>query len=177
MTVAESPPSSSSFSMDDVTSKIAYAYAKQQVFVLLALVGAVTGALLILEEWPSSSGDTYLGLVDDVILLLGSVGILALVFTQRDLKRINRHAVAVLGVLLLIKVLVVALSAGGLYRVEDSADLGDDVGIPIVLGLALASYPFPVRKGGKNLFAPADIRALSNARTLVFAALVAAVAS
>lgn len=164
------------FSMDDVTSKIAYAYAKQQVFVFLGLVSVVMGALLVGSEWPMHAGDTYLEVLDDVLLLLGGVGILTMAFTQKDLKRVNRHALAILAIVGLVKLLVFALSATGVAVLEDSPDLGDDIGVAAVFILALASYPFPTRRGSE-LFSPARIRELSDARTLVFAALVGLVTS
>ncbi len=164
------------FSMDDVTSKIAYAYAKQQVFVLLGLFSVVAGALLVVLEWPTHAGDSYLGLIDDVVLLLGGLGILSTVAVEKDLKRVNRHAMAVLAVVGLVQVVVLALSFSGILRIEDAGDLSDDLGVAAVIILALVAYPFPTRRGG-GLYSPEKVRILSNARTLAFAAFAGAVAA
>lgn len=164
------------FSMDDVTSKIAYAYAKQQVFVLLGLFSVVAGALLVVLEWPTHAGDSYLGLIDDVVLLLGGLGILSTVAVEKDLKRVNRHAMAVLAVVGLVQVVVLALSFSGILKIEDAGDLSDDLGVAAVIILALVAYPFPTRRGG-GLYSPERVRILSNARTLAFAALAGGVAA
>ncbi len=164
------------FSMDDVTSKIAYAYAKQQVFVVLGLFSVVAGALLVVLEWPTQAGDSYLGLIDDVVLLLGGLGILSTVAVEKDLKRVNRHAMAVLAVVGLVQVVVLALSFSGILKIEDAGDLSDDLGVAAVIILALVAYPFPTRRGS-GLYSPDKVRILSNARTLAFAALAGAVAA
>ena len=176
MSGAEDSHFSMPFSMDDVTSKIAYAYAKQQVFVLLGLFSVVAGALLVVLEWPTHAGDSYLGLIDDVVLLLGGLGILSTVAVEKDLKRVNRHAMAVLAVVGLVQVVVLALSFSGILRIEDAGDLSDDLGVAAVIILALVAYPFPTRRGG-GLYSPEKVRILSNARTLAFAAFAGAVAA
>ncbi len=176
MSGAEDSHFSMPFSMDDVTSKIAYAYAKQQVFVLLGLFSVVAGALLVVLEWPTHAGDSYLGLIDDVVLFLGGLGILSTVAVEKDLKRVNRHAMAVLAVVGLVQVVVLALSFSGILRIEDAGDLSDDLGVAAVIILALVAYPFPTRRGG-GLYSPEKVRILSNARTLAFAAFAGAVAA
>ncbi len=176
MSGAEDSHFSMPFSMDDVTSKIAYAYAKQQVFVLLGLFSVVAGALLVVLEWPTHAGDSYLGLIDDVVLLLGGLGILSTVAVEKDLKRVNRHAMAVLAVVGLVQVVVLALSFSGILRIEDAGDLSDDLGVAAVIILGLVAYPFPTRRGG-GLYSPEKVRILSNARTLAFAAFAGAVAA
>ena len=176
MSGAEDSHFSMPFSMDDVTSKIAYAYAKQQVFVLLGLFSVVAGALLVVLEWPTHAGDSYLGLIDDVVLFLGGLGILSTVAVEKDLKRVNRHAMAVLAVVGLVQVVVLALSFSGILKIEDAGDLSDDLGVAAVIILGLVAYPFPTRRGG-GLYSPEKVRILSNARTLAFAAFAGAVAA
>lgn len=165
------------FSMDDVTGKIAYAYAKQQVFVFVALFGVLYGAAVLLQEWPHGAGDSYGALLDEIVLILGGLGILVLSLNQKDLKKVNRHAVVVLLLVLLVKVAIIALSVSKVLAIEDTGDLGDDMGTAAVLGLAVLSYPLPTRRGGGPLFSKDAVRQLSNLRTLAFASLLVAVVS
>lgn len=164
-TLSEKSLGGTPFSLDDVTSKIAYAYSKQQVFAwfgLFALVG-VLGPLVAVRS------DLAALAAEGVTALLGA-GILALVFTQRDLKRINRTSLQLALAVLVVQALVAFLSWRGVLPHETPEDLASGVSLAAVAGALVVSYPQPVRRGDAVLYRPSAILDLSNARTLGFGA-------
>jgi hypothetical protein len=147
------------FAMNDVSNKVAYAYSKQEAFVSVAVAFVLAGfAFADLEM-----GDPR-DLVDEAILLLGGLGILVLAFRFRDLRRINRHALAITGVVLLVTLLASVLLETGDERL-------DDQGLSVALGLVVLSYPWPLNRGKTSLFSPSQVRELSDNRTLAMGSL------
>lgn len=168
--------------MDDVTSKVAYAYAKQQAFVYLALAFLALGALgagISLEGLRAlglARGELLAsgaGLVAAAALLAGGVEIVRIVRGRTNLAAVNRPSLRrtlVVGLVLLLVALDLALVA------PVALHLPSPIGLRVfalaaflVAAVAAGSYVFPITRGDKVLYGPAEVRALSNRRTLGFA--------
>lgn len=160
------PSYDSSFSLDDVTAKIAYAYAKQQVFAFFGLFSLV---FVLGEVLGGSTTPPELAL-GGLTALVGAA-VLALVFTQRDLKRVNRTSLLLAIAALLLSVVEAALVLLRILPAESAATLGGVAVVAFVSGGLVVSYPLPFKRGGTVLYKPAEIVELANARTLGFGAI------
>lgn len=160
-----------SFGMDEVTSKVAYAYAKQSAFVVVATaLLAVTPTVLYLVlasvhvTWP-----VLVAVVGDLALLAGAAAILVVVFTRKDLHRINRLALRISGAIFLVQFACVLTDAvvgtGAVRHITSEAALA---AFPLA---AVVTYPFPIRRGGTVLYSPNAVRRLANARAAAMASL------
>lgn len=147
-------------SMDEVTSKVAYAYAKQQAGVVgsLALLAAAPGIAWLQGSWEAA-------LLAGLLAAIPGAVFLYITLTTKDLERVGHAAkrvfpaaVLVFLALLAASVLVAPLRPGGARL----ADLG---GLWIVL-VATVSYPLPVRRGATVLYRPAAVRRLADRRTV-----------
>jgi hypothetical protein len=153
-----------SFGMNEVTSKIAYAYAKQSAFALLGIAlvigGAATGYLVLREgagKWP-----ILLSASADALVAAAGAAILGLVVSRANLERVNRPALRVtLGALL---VLAVGLAVAAALR-GPVVELAGQTGLIGLLAIGVVGYPLPIRRGSAVLYAPEAVRQLANART------------
>lgn len=162
----ENAPTGMPFSLDDVTSKIAYAYSKQQVFAwfgLFALLG-------VLGPLAAQTHDVVALGLDAVVAAVGA-GILALVLTQRDLKRINRTSWYLSAVPFLAEIVLFVLSDRGVLAHQSASDLSVELSAALTALAMFISYPQPIRRGDSVLFKPAEIAQLSKVRTLAFGCL------
>ena len=147
---------------DDVTSKIAYAYAKQQAFVALAgmvLVGASAAALGELRA--------PVFLLANLLILVAAAGALAIIVRRRDLGAINRPCLRLFAAALAGRL---ALETVGLYFGEAPIAGGAaDLGVDLLLAAGTISYVFPLRRGSTVLYRSAEVRELANDRTVALA--------
>jgi hypothetical protein len=150
--------------LNDVSNKVAYAYARYQASWVIAATVLLGGLLATIDEL-----DVPLSTVDDLFLVLVGVGIAVLALRNRDLKRINRGTLILLGAAFLVKV-VFALLESPEDRLDESVWL-------VALGLLLVAYFLPRRLGRTVLYPPRELRALSNGRTFAIAFLLALVFS
>lgn len=151
------------FAMNDVTSRIAHAYAKHQVFVWsgLLLLGSSLLSLTL-------GGESFPDRIDRVVVAVGGLVLVVHPLRERDLKKLNRTAVLLVGALLVITGVASLLAFLGRWDLGGSFARGEDA---TFLGLQFAlvlGYPFPSRKGSTVLFTPEKVRALSNSRTFGF---------
>lgn len=167
----ESPPPWAMFTTDDVTKKVAYAYAKQSVFAWLGVFGVVGGAALV--GWSAWSHSLSIA---GLLLLIGGLGVLAAIFTSKDLKKVNHLALRVnlgVGGALLILVIVA-------HFVSFESTLQQDVeaaGVLVSL-LPTLSYPLPIKRADSALYNPTQVKELADRRTAGFTAgVVAALAA
>lgn len=159
--MSDDPGLGMSFSLDHVTSKIAYAYSKQQAFVWFGSVAllATLGPLL------AETGDASL-LAGDAVTMACGAAVLALAFTQRDLRRINRNSLLLAVVVLLAQVGTLAAAVLGPKPHPTSAEEAAALLLAVTAGAMVVGYPLPVRRGDTVLFRPSDIADLSESRTL-----------
>jgi hypothetical protein len=157
------------FSLDHVTSKIAYAYSKQEAFVFLGLaaLGGSVGPLL------AGVGDLPILAASGLAMALGAA-ILALAFTQRDLRRINRTSLTISLLMMLTAIGALAASVYGPFP-RPSAQLEVSLlTLALTAGVSVVAYPLPLRRGDSVLFQPDEILDLANARALAMGALLLA---
>jgi hypothetical protein len=149
-------------SFEDVTSKVAFSYAKQQAFVYLAIaVAAVTAGAIYLER------GSPIDLVGDLALLAGAAGALAIALPRKDLGRINRPCLRLFAICFVVKLGATGAS-DAVTRGGGAAPAGD-LGLLLLLGVGVVGYAFPLRRGGTVLYAPAAVRELANGRTVALA--------
>jgi hypothetical protein len=145
--------------MDDVTSKIAFAYSKQQGFVVSALgVMATSGAEAVLERGMLVAAGA------ELIVLVGAAAILGLVATRSNLEKVNHPALRVLAALFIVQVIGTVAAIG--FEGGGRAALGGELGGLALIVLGVVSYPFPIRRGSTVLYSPPAVRELANARSL-----------
>jgi hypothetical protein len=157
------------FGMDDVTAKVAYAYSKQQAFAFVGIALAGLGVLLAVSE----RAELVL-VVGDAALVAGGAIVLAYIGTRKNLAKVNRPALRILGFAFLVKLATLPISTFALGA--SSPDLAGDLASLVFVPAMVIGYPLPIRRSGGVLFAPEEIRVLSDGRTLgVAAAFVAAI--
>lgn len=165
------------FGMNEVTSKIAYAYAKQSAFVVVAVaLLAVTPSILYLVVVSGSSGWALaVATFGDLVLLAGAVAMLAMVFTRTDLHRINRFCLRIAGILFLVQLGCVIADEFGPHA--HVAHLASETALAFFALAAVVSYPFPTRRGGTVLYDPEAVRRLANTRAAAMASLLLVILS
>ena len=150
--------------LNDVTNKVAYAYARYQASWVVAATLVVGGLFAGIDEL-----DVPLSTLDDFFLVLVGVGMVVLALRNRDLKRINRGALLLLGAGFAVKL--------GFSFLESPEDRFDESIWLVALALLLLAHFLPRRMGRTVLYPPAELRALSNGRTFGIAFLLALVSS
>jgi hypothetical protein len=151
------------FGMDDVTAKVAYAYSKQQALAYVGIVLAGIGALLAVSE----RAELVLVIGDAALLAAGAI-ILFYIGTRKNLAKINRPSLRILGIAFLVKLVTLPVSTYALAA--PSPDLAVDLASLVFLVAMVIAYPLPIRRSGGVLFAPDEIRVLSDGRTVGVAA-------
>ncbi len=160
-----------SVGMNDVTSKVAYAYAKQSAFVVVALAFlTVTPTVAYLVVSTGSGGwAELLLLAADALLMAGGATMLYVVLTRRDLARINHACRRIVALLFLVQILVVAVVR--LVPHVAGPHLTGEFALALFALAGLVAYPFPLRRGGAVLYDPDGVRALANGRAAALGSL------
>lgn len=153
--------------MDEVTSKIAYAYAKQQAFVALALAMLVGGVAAAAE-----GHSALVVLAPAAAVVAGASVILILAATRTNLAAITRPGLRIVGGLFLVTLAAWVAQAflGGVAAAPGALLLG----LVLLLAAGAVSYPLPIRRGGTVLYTPAAIRDLADARSSAMSAIAVA---
>ena len=150
--------------LNDVTNKVAYAYARYQASLVVVAALVVGGLLATYDEL-----DVPLSVVDDLLLAVLGAALLVVALRNRDLKRINRGALLLLSAAFLLQ-LVFAFLESPEDRLDESVWIA-------ALALLLLAHFLPRRMGKTVLFGQGELRALSNGRTLATGLLFALVFS
>ncbi len=151
-------------SLNDVTNKVAYAYARYQASLVVAAALVMGGLLATYDEL-----DVPLSTVDDLLLALVGAAIVVVALRNRDLKRITRGTLLLLSTAFLVKV-VFAFFESPEDRLDESVWVA-------ALALLLLAHFLPRRMGKTVLYSQGELRALSNGRSLATGLLLALVFS
>jgi hypothetical protein len=157
--------------MNEVTSKVAYAYAKQQAFVYLGLILliATTGVEYLHRPNPfvfgaNTPAPAWIDLGSSILLVAGSLLVLGIAFTRKNLEAVTRPSLRV--VALMLGVELVSIVGSGVVTHGTGPGVAEDLALLLSLGLGVLSYPLPVRRGSAVLYSPAEVQTLSNSRSL-----------
>ncbi|MHB8352085.1 MAG: hypothetical protein ACYDFT_05275 [Thermoplasmata archaeon] len=147
-------------SMDEVTSKVAYAYAKQQ-------AGVVTGfGLLALAPGIAAlQGSTELAAAAGLLTAIPGAAFLYITATTTNLEKVGHAAKRVFPAAALLLVGLLAFSIFLAPLRHGSAQLADLGGLWVAL-LGVVSYPLPIRRGSVVLYRPAAVRQLADRRAV-----------
>ncbi len=164
--VRPGPEGSAMFAMNDVSSKVAYAYAKMEVFTMgaVAMIALCVGYLIIaLPE------EGFRAAVDELLLIAVGAFVLAQILLLVDLKTINRRSWVLVGIAFLGNLILLGLAPASLRTLFSA--------LAILTGAMAVSYPFPIRRGRTTLYGPEEVRHLSGVRALALAGLAVVVLS
>ena len=163
--VRPGPEGSAMFAMNDVSSKVAYAYAKMEVFTMgaVAMVALCVGYLIALPE------EGFRAAVDELLLIAAGAFVLAQILLLVDLKTINRRSWVLVGIAFLGNLILLGLAPASLRTLFSA--------LAILTGAMAVSYPFPIRRGRTTLYGPEEVRHLSGVRALALAGLAVVVLS
>lgn len=146
--------------MDEVTSKVAYAYAKQQAGVLTGL-----GLLAIAVEIALLQESIGLSVVTGLLAAVPGAAFLYITATTTNLEKVGHAAKRAFPAAALLLLGLVALSFVLAPLRHGAAQLADLSGLWIAL-LGVMSYPFPVRRGSVVLYRPVEVRRLADRRAV-----------
>ncbi len=153
------------FAMNDVSSKVAYAYAKMEVFTMgaVAMIALCVGDLITFPE------EGFRPAVDELLLIAAGAFILAQILLLVDLKTINRRSWVLVGIAFLGNLILLGLGPTSLRTLFSA--------LAVLTGALAVSYPFPIRRGRTTLYGPEEVRHLSGVRALALAGLAVVVLS
>ncbi|MGI0053874.1 MAG: hypothetical protein ACREC5_02930 [Thermoplasmata archaeon] len=144
--------------MDEVTSKVAYAYAKLQA----GVVGAVA-LIAVAPEIAALQGSLPLSILLGLCAVGPGAALLWIAANTTDLERTGYAAKRCFPVAGLLWIVILGLAEFQSPLRSGSAQIAE-LGAFFIAALAIVSYPLPVRRGSVVLYRPAAIRALSDRR-------------
>lgn len=148
--------------MDDVTARIAFAYAKAEVFFwfgLTALLGGVLTQAFLLSNAALFGAQGLVAALGAALLVAG--------WLEKDLKRIARTGRYLTLLAALVELLLAVATHWSLAQISaPPQDVGAQLGLGAAALAVVLTYPLPVRKGGTVLFSPQGVRVLADRRLL-----------